>query len=585
VHNRRDSQVVLRNVSAPASAPFEQASHAAQALIQGFITALGSNSENRGAAQFAAWARNAPQVARLQAEYHQRFVQLWSAMVARQRGGAYEPVIAPERGDRRFSAAQWREDPWYDYLKQSYLLNARFLQGLVESADVDDREKRKLHFFARQVIDMMSPANFAATNPEALAHALESNGETLARGVRNLIGDVEKGRISQTDDTAFEVGRNLAVAPGAVVFENELMQLIQYAPKTPRVRRYPLVMVPPSINKFYILDLSPENSFVRYAVERGNTVFMVSWRNVTAELGGLTWDDYIRDGIVKALEVARAITRAKKVNALGFCVGGTMLGTALALLAARGDERVESATLLTTMLDFSNVGDIGVFVDQASVTEAEGSIGKGGVKSGRDLATVFNALRPNDLVWSYVVKNYLKGESPEAFDILYWNADSTNLPGPYYCWYIRNTYLENNLRTPGRVSVCGIPIDLGKIRIPVYLLASREDHIVPWQTAYLSTNLLAGANRFVLAASGHIAGVINPASKNRRSYWTNQALAASAEEWRANAVEQPGSWWTDWSRWLEAFGGGERRRPVRLGSAKYKPSEDAPGRYVRQRIA
>jgi polyhydroxyalkanoate synthase len=567
-------------VSAPASAPFEQA----KALMQGFVSALGANADSQGGAQFAAWAKNAPRVVQLQAEYQQRFAQLWGATVERQRGGAYEPVISPERGDRRFASSRWRDDPWYDYLKQSYLLNARFLNALVESAEVDDRAKHKLRFFTRQFIDMLSPANFAATNPEALTQALESNGETLARGVRNLIGDIEKGRISQTDEAVFEVGRNLAVTPGAVVYENELMQLIQYAPATPKVRKYPLVMVPPSINKFYILDLSRENSFVRYAVERGNTVFMVSWRNITPELGSLTWDDYICEGILKAIDVARAISRARKVNALGFCVGGTMLGTALAVLARRGAERVESATFLTTMFDFSDVGDIGVFVDEASVAAAEDSIGKGGVKSGKDLATIFNALRPNDLVWSYVVKNYLKGESPEAFDILYWNADSTNLPGPYYCWYVRNTYLENNLRIPGRVQVCRAPIELDKIRVPAYIFASREDHIVPWRTAYLSTRLLGGDTRFVLGASGHIAGAVNPVSKNRRSYWTNDAIAADAEDWIANATEHPGSWWTDWDHWLAANAGGERRRPIKLGNTKYKPIEEAPGRYVKFRV-
>jgi polyhydroxyalkanoate synthase len=402
--------------------------------------------------------------------------------------------------------------------------------------------------------------------------------------MRNLIGDVEKGRLSQTDEGSFEVGRNLAVTPGKVVFENEIFQLIQYAPSTPRVRSTPLVMVPPCINKFYILDLAPGNSFVRYAVERGNTVFVVSWRNVTPEVAHLTWDDYLRDGVLKALQVGREIAGTDRVNALGFCVGGTMLGVALAVLAARGEALVASATLLTTMLDFSDVGDIGVFVDEAGLQAAEATIGKGGVKPGRDLATVFNALRSNDLVWPYVVNGYLKGKPPDAFDILYWNSDSTNLPGPWYCWYLRNTYLENGLRVPGKLGTCGVRVDLGKVRVPTYILATREDHIVPWKTSYHSTQLLRGENRFVLGASGHIAGVVNPAAKGKRSFWTNENLPSLPDDWLAHAAEHAGSWWPDWDRWLERFAEGEVAAPAQPGNATYLPIEDAPGRYVKFRV-
>jgi polyhydroxyalkanoate synthase len=571
-------------VSVPDSSPFAQAAQAGQAAMQGFLNMLAARPEGGSSAELAAWAANSARVTELQADYQREFARLWTATLARQRGEAVEPVIAPERGDRRFAAAEWRDSAYYDYLKQSYLLTARFIHGLVEAADVDARTKHRLRFFARQYVDMISPANYAATNPEALKAALDSNGETLARGVRNLIGDAEKGRISQTDEGSFEVGRNLAVTPGAVVFENEIIQLVQYAPSTPEVRGRPLVMVPPCINKFYILDLSPENSFVRYAVERGNAVFMVSWRNVTAEAGHLTWDDYLRDGVLKALEVAREISGAPKINALGFCVGGTMLGTALAILAGRREDWVASATFLASMLDFSDTGDIAVFVDEAAVKAAEAAIGRGGVKPGRDLATVFNALRPNDLVWSYVVNNYLKGKQPEAFDILYWNSDSTNLPGPWYCWYVRNTYLENNLRVPGKVTTCGVPIDLGRVAVPTYVLATREDHIVPWKTAYHSTQLLTGEIRFVLGASGHIAGVVNPAAKNRRSYWVSERLPQLPDEWLPGATEHAGSWWTDWDRWLARHAGEAVRAPARLGAAKYKPIEDAPGRYVKFRV-
>jgi polyhydroxyalkanoate synthase len=370
-----------------------------------------------------------------------------------------------------------------------------------------------------------------------------------------------------------------------VVFENELIQLIQYQPATAKVRKRPLLMVPPCINKFYILDLQPENSFVRYAVEQGNTVFMLSWRNIDDDsLGGLTWDDYIADGVLKAIEVVRAISKADAINALGFCVGGTLLAAALAVLRARGEERVASVTLLATMLDFTYPGDIGVFVDEASMAAREAAIGKGGIFSGRDLAFVFSALRANDLVWSYVVNNYLKGKTPDAFDILYWNADSTNLPGPMYCWYVRNMYLENKLREPGRLTLCGVPADLGAIRLPTYILATREDHIVPWKSAYLSTGHLKGDTRFVLGASGHVAGVINPPAKTRRSYWTSAQLAADADAWLAGATETPGSWWPDWNAWLQGFSGGERAAPKKLGNAKFKPIEPAPGRYVKVRV-
>jgi len=552
--------------------------------MEGFLKLLAARPEGDAASQFAAWTANSTRVAQIQTDYQRQVAALWMATVARQRGEEYRPVISPERADRRFAAADWRDNPYFDYLKQAYLLNARFVTDLVEAAEVDGRTKHRLRFFARQFVDMISPANFAASNPEVLKEALATNGETLARGMRNLIGDVEKGRLSQTDEGSFEVGHNLAVTPGKVVFENEIFQLVQYAPSTPRVRATPLVMVPPCINKFYILDLAPGNSFVRYAVERGNTVFMVSWRNVTPEVGHLTWDDYLRDGVIKALQVGREIAGSERVNALGFCVGGTMLGVALAVLAARGEELVASATFLTTMLDFSDVGDIGVFVDDAGLQAAEATIGKGGVKAGRDLATVFNALRSNDLVWPYVVNGYLKGKPPDAFDILYWNSDSTNLPGPWYCWYVRNTYLENGLRVPGKIETCGVRVDLGEVRVPSYILATREDHIVPWKTSYHSTQLLRGENRFVLGASGHIAGVVNPAAKGKRSFWTNENLPSLPDDWLAHAAEHAGSWWPDWDRWLERFARGEAPAPAQLGNATYLPIEDAPGRYVKFRV-
>jgi polyhydroxyalkanoate synthase len=431
----------------------------------------------------------------------------------------------------------------------------------------------------------MCPANFAATNPEALEQALASQGETLTRGLANLLADAAKGRISQTDESAFEVGRNVGTSAGHVVFENELIQLIQYTPSTPSVAKRPLVMIPPCINKYYILDLQPENSFAGYAVASGHTVFMVSWRNVGSELGHLTWDDYLEKGVFAALRVARDIADADKVNALGFCVGGTLLGAGLAVLKEKNQDWVASVTLLATMLDFSEAGQIGLFIDEASVAAREATIGGGGILPGTELAFVFSSLRANDLVWQYVVKNYLLGERPPAFDLLYWNSDSTNLPGPMYCYYLRNTYLENKLRVPGALTNCGAPVDLGAVKLPLFVLATREDHIVPWRSAYRSVWLLGGEDKtFILGESGHIAGVVNPASKNRRSYWTGTPYPPDPEDWLSAARNHKGSWWPQWREWLARHGGGDRPAPQAPGNESYKPIEPAPGRYVKHRI-
>ena len=522
---------------------------------------------------------DAPRLAKLQADYLQKQGRLWSSLM-RSEGAA--PVATPQPGDRRFAAKAWRDNPYYDYLRQSYLLLSGYLSELAEGAELDGQAKERLRFAVRQWLDAMSPANFAASNPEALREAIESNGESLTKGLANLIADLRKGRISQTDESAFEVGRNLATAPGEVVCQNELIQLIQYRPSTAQVGKRPLVMVPPCINKYYILDLQPENSFVRYAVDAGHTVFMVSWRNVGPEQGRLTWDDYLEQGVFEALRVAREISGAERINALGFCVGGTLLGAALAVMAAKGEDTVASVTFLTTMLDFSETGQIGLFVDEASVAAREATIGRGGLLPGSDLAFVFSSLRANDLVWPYVVNNYLKGRAPAAFDLLFWNADSTNLPGPMYCYYLRNTYLENRLRQPGALVNCGVPVDLGKVRLPSFILATREDHIVPWRSAYRSLELLGGEKTFVLGASGHIAGVVNPASTNRRSFWTGGPYPREPQAWLEGASEQPGSWWSLWAEWLAAHKGGERKAPAKPGNRKYKPIETAPGRYVKQ---
>jgi len=573
------------NVFPPFSAAtFDPAQQAGSAVVSGLLQWLSRGSEADVSRQLAEWTTRSARAVELYSAHYQRVAALWQNTYARRGGADPDPVARPDPADRRFSATEWRDDAYYDFIKQSYLLNARFLNEVVEAAELDPRAKGRLRFFARQFIEASSPANFAATNPEVLRLARETNGETITRGTQNLVGDVAKGRISTTDEAAFRVGGNLAATPGAVVFENELIQLVQYQPATARVRARPLVVVPPCINKFYVLDLTRENSFVRYAVEQGNTVFLVSWRNVTAELGHLTWDDYIGDGVIRALEVARAIGKSEQVNALGFCVGGTLLAAALAVLAARGKDWAASLTLLTTLLDYAEAGEIGLFVDEQSVAAKEAEIGRGGIMEGRNLAFVFSMLRANDLVWSYVVNNYLKGRAPDAFDILYWNADSTNLPGPMYCWYVRNLYLENRLREPGGLATCGERVDLGRLRMPAYILATREDHIVPWKAAYASTRLVKGRTRFVLGASGHIAGVVNPAAKNRRSYWTSELLTESPEHWLTGAREVKGSWWNDWNAWLAQHAGGEKPAPKRLGGGKFKRIEDAPGRYVQFRV-
>jgi polyhydroxyalkanoate synthase len=521
---------------------------------------------------------------KLQQEFASRHLALCTSLLGRKKGEPSEPVVAPEPGDRRFSAPEWTESPVFDYLRQAYLINSSFLRQVVDNTPLEDgRAKARLQFLTRQYIDALAPSNFGATNPEFIQAAINTKGESITRGIQNLLSDLEKGRVSMTDESVFEVGRNLAVTPGAVVFENELIQLIQYAPLTEKVAQTPLLIVPPCINKYYILDLQQENSFVRYVVSQGHTVFLVSWKNAGPSDAQKTWDDYADQGVLKALEVVRSITKVKKPNVLGFCVGGTLLATALAAARARGEDPVASLTFLTSMLDFSDTGEIGCLVDEASVSAREASIGKGGILRGQELASVFSFLRANDLVWQYVVGNYLKGGTPKAFDLLFWNSDATNLPGPFMAWYLRNMYLENNLRLPGRLTVLGQKIDLGKINVPTYFFAAREDHIVPWKTSYHGRSLVGGETTFTLGASGHIAGTINPVAKNKRSYWTSAAPVAAPDEWLAQAEEHPGSWWAHWIEWLNQFGGRQIAARARLGSTQYEPGEPAPGRYVKER--
>jgi polyhydroxyalkanoate synthase len=518
----------------------------------------------------------------LRGDYLQKTMKMWQDFMLGK---------LPEIHDRRFSSTEWTMNPMSAFSAATYLLNSEFLLALAGAVEASPKDKQKILFAVQQIVDALSPANFLATNPEAQQKMLETKGESFTKGLQNLLADMQKGRISQSDESAFEVGRNVGMTPGTVVFENELFQLIQYTPATAAVHEVPLLMIPPCINKFYILDLQPENSLVRYLVEQGNTVFMVSWRNPDQAMAGTTWDDYIEKGAIRAIEVTREISGQPKANVFGFCVGGTIAATALAVLAARGQKPAASLSLLTTLLDFSDTGVLDIFVDETQVAQREQKLARGGLMPGRDLATTFAALRPNDLVWNYVQQNYLKGKTPPAFDLLYWNADSTNLPGPMYCWYLRNTYLENRLKVPGALTVAGTPVDLGAIDCPVFLYGSKEDHIVPWEAAFASMGLLNPkkfkANRFVLGASGHIAGVINPASKNKRSYWVLEGAARkrlpTAAEWSADAVEKKGSWWPEWASFLAENGGQDVAPPTQPGGGGHAAIEAAPGRYVKQR--
>ncbi|MEO8536749.1 MAG: class I poly(R)-hydroxyalkanoic acid synthase, partial [Betaproteobacteria bacterium] len=517
-------------------------------------------------------------VAALQEAYGARLRQLWSAAMETLAtpGATMPPIFADVDGDKRFRSPVWREQPFYAWMKQAYLLYAEYLTSLAALANLPPPEKRRLAFLIQQFIYAIAPTNFPATNPDVLARALETDGRSLVAGLRNLASDVGKGRITMSDAAAFAPGRNLAVTPGAVVYRNALIELIQYDATAPTVARAPLLIVPPCINKFYILDLRPENSFVRHAIAQGQTVFMISWRNVPAELGALTWDDYLQQGVLAALDAARAIAGARRVNTLGFCVGGTLLACALAVLAARNDESVSSVTLLTTMLDFADSGDIGVYITPESLAAREPALAAGQRVRGGEIAGAFASLRPNDLVWNYVVSSYLQGRTPAAFDLLHWNGDSANLPGPMYSYYLNNMYVRNRLRDPGGLTMLGESIDLRRIAAPAYVFASRDDHIVPWRGAYATRALVGGESTFVLGASGHIAGVVNPPAPRKRNYWTTGSAASDAEHWLAGATSHEGSWWPHWYAWLARHSGGRRRAPRRAGNAQYPALVAAP---------
>ena len=546
-------------------APGMDFTQSAQQLAQGWTEAL----KGMTGVQLPAEALPA-----LQSTYLNEAAALWNQATQGADG-------APPPADRRFAAKEWLSNPAAAFTAGMYMLNARTLLQLADQVQADEKTRQRIRFAVQQWIDASSPANYLALNPEAQRKAIETQGESITQGLQHLWHDVRQGHLSQTDESLFEVGRNVATTAGSVVFENELFQLIEYTPLTAKVHERPLLIVPPCINKFYIMDLQPDNSLVRYAVSQGHRVFMLSWVNADESIGDKTWDDYIEHAVIRAIREVQAISKQDQINTLGFCIGGTLLATALAVLAARGEEPSASLTMLTSFLDFTDTGVLDLFVDEQMVAMREMALGQGGLLKGKELAATFSFLRPNDLVWNYVVGNYLKGETPPPFDLLYWNSDSTNLPGPMYCWYLRHTYLENNLIKPGKVTVCGEPLDLRKVKLPTFIYASREDHIVPWQSAYATVDVLPGKKQFVLGASGHIAGVINPPTKNKRSHWINSRLPKTAAAWFEGATEHPGSWWPAWADWLKPLGGKLVPAPKTPGDRTHKPIEPAPGRYVK----
>lgn len=487
--------------------------------------------------------------------------------------------------DKRFKGEAWNRDPRFSALAHSYLATTDAMFQALENAPLEDREKAQWKFALRQITDAVSPANTLLTNPEAIDKALDTGGASLVDGAKLFAEDLAQGRISQTDMSAFEVGVNIATTKGSVVFRNDLFELIHYEATTEEVYATPLLIVPPCINKYYILDLQSANSFVGHAVAEGHNVFLVSWRNVDEGQRGKTWDDYITDGVLKSLEVTNAIAGSKQAQILGFCIGGTLVSSALAVAKAKGKKPAVSLTLLTTLLDFTIPGEIGLLVSEESTASSEERIGKGGVFEGKELAQVFSSLRANDLIWNYVSGGYLQGKAPTAFDLLFWNADSTNLPGPMYTWYLRNTYLENNIAKPGATTQAGVKVDLGTVDVPAFIFAAKEDHIVLWQGAYKSVHLLGGETTFVLGASGHIAGVVNPPAKKKRSYWTaGTEKIEDPETWFEQAENHPGSWWPAWYEWLEQYAGDKVPAPEQMGSNKYKPIEPAPGQYVKVKV-
>ena len=534
------------------------------------------------------WYADPQRVVEMQTRLGKSFLDLFANASRRLAGEEIDPVVRPDPRDRRFSDPEWSSNQYFDFLKQAYLIIADWTKYLVERADqLDPAVRQKAEFYTRQIVNALAPSNFILTNPELLRTTLNRSAENLVRGTQMLAEDIEAGggelKIRQSDMSKFEVGRNLAITPGKVIYQNTLMQLIQYTPSTERVLRRPLLIVPPWINKYYVLDLTPEKSFIKWCVDQGLTVFVISWINPDEKLAQKSFSDYMHEGPLEALDVVARITGEDKVNAVGYCVGGTLLAVTLAYMAGKGDDRVTSATFLTTQVDFTHAGDLKVFAaTEEQVGAIERQMTERGYLEGSKMAAAFNLLRSNDLIWPYVIDNYLKGEAPFAFDLLYWNSDATRMPAANHSYYLRNCYLDNNI-TKSRLTIDNVRIDLKEITIPIYNLATREDHIAPAKSVYLGSTFFGGPMRYVLSGSGHIAGVVNPPAKTKYQYWTGDTPhGEDVEGWLRNAAEHPGSWWPDWLAWIKAQHAEEvEARPP--GGGMFAPIEDAPGSYVKVR--
>lgn len=518
------------------------------------------------------------------------YFSLWQNSTLKMMGMPLNPVAAPEKSDKRFKDEDWEQHFLFDFMKQSYLITARHLHDTVSGAEgLDEQTQTKVNFFTRQYIDALSPSNFAMTNPEVFRETVKSHGQNLVKGFNNLLQDLESGdgqlRIRMTDTEAFELGKNVGTTPGKVVFQNDLIQLIQYDPATKDQFKKPLLIVPPWINKYYILDLREKNSMVKWATDQGYTTFIMSWVNPDEKLAHKGFEDYLLEGSMAAIDAVEQATGEKEINLAGYCLGGTLLMTTLAYMTAKKDKRAASATFFTTMVDFSEPGELGVFLDEGAVTGLEKKMAERGYLEGSEMAGTFNMLRANDLIWSFVVNNYLMGKDPFPFDLLYWNSDSTRMPYAMHSYYLRNMYLANLLREPGGLELAGVKIDISKVKTPCYFISTIEDHIAPWKSTYLGALLPSGPVKFVLGGSGHIAGIVNPPSANKYGYWTNDTLPASADEFLAGATQNPGSWWTDWQQWLGALPGGDKKVPARVpGAGNLKVLDDAPGSFVKFRL-
>ena len=533
------------------------------------------------------WLGDPQRAVELQTRLGKAYLDLWAAAAKRLAGQESSPVVAATPADKRFADPEWSSNQFYDFLKQGYLLTTRWANQLVSDASgLDAHTRQKAEFYVRQIGNALSPSNFILTNPELLRETVTSNADNLVRGMKMLAEDIEAGgghlRIRQSNSSMFEVGRNLATTPGKVIFQNDLMQLIQYAPSTPNVLKRPVLIVPPWINKFYVLDLTPEKSFIKWCVDQGVTVFCISWVNPDSHLAQKTFEDYMRQGPIAALDAIQKVTGEDRVHTIGYCVGGTLLSVTLAAMAAWRDERIMSATLFAAQVDFTFAGDLKVFVDEKQVEALEQRMTERGYLEGRKMATVFNLMRSNDLIWPYVINNYLKGKAPFPFDLLYWNSDATRMPAANHAFYVRSCYLENRL-AQGKMTISNTPIDLKSVKVPIYNLATREDHIAPPKSVLLGSKFFGGPVRFVLAGSGHIAGVVNPPDRKKYQYWTGpRPRSADLDKWLAKATEHPGSWWPDWLAWLKDQDATEvpAREP---GGGVLTPIEDAPGSYVRLR--